>query len=68
MVYRTVNIFGWRRTTSKEYSFLEISTSLAPRTYTEECILFQIPLDESPKELYFKLGIIGPKQIKIKLS
>jgi hypothetical protein len=52
---------------SVEYSSLETSTSLAPETYTEGHILFQIPTDESPKELYFKIGIIGPKQVKIKL-
>jgi hypothetical protein len=46
---------------------LEASTYLAPGTYIEECILFHVPLDESPRELYFKIGIIEPKQAKTKI-
>jgi hypothetical protein len=47
---------------------LEASTSLAPGTYVEGCILFHVPLDESSRELYFKIEIIGPKQVKIRLQ
>jgi len=58
---------GEVKTTSIEYSILENSTSLAPGTYFEGCILFHVPLDESPRELYFKIGIIGQKQVKVKI-
>jgi hypothetical protein len=40
---------------------------LAPGTYFEGCVLFHIPLHESPRELYFKTGIIGQKQVKVKI-
>jgi len=39
----------------------EVSTSLAPETYIEGCISFHVPLNESPRELYFKIGIIRQK-------
>jgi hypothetical protein len=41
---------------------------LAPGTYFEGCILFHVPLDESPRELYFKIEIIEQKQVKIRLG
>jgi len=50
-----------------DYSSLDISTSLAPGTDIEGHILFQIPVDDSPEELYFKVGVIGPKQVRVKL-
>jgi hypothetical protein len=55
------------KTTSIEYSILENSTSLARGTYIEGCILFYVSLDESPRELCFKIGIIEQKQAKTKL-
>jgi hypothetical protein len=55
------------KATSIEYSILENSTSLARGAYIEGCILFHVPLDESPRELYFKTGIIGQKQVKVKI-
>jgi hypothetical protein len=56
------------KTTSIENSILEASTSLALGTYFEGCILFHVPLDESPRELYFKIEIIEQKQVKIRLG
>jgi len=50
-----------------KYSGLDTSTSLAPGTDIEGHILFQIPEDESPDKLYFKVGVIGPKQVRVKL-
>jgi len=38
---------------------LKLYKSLAPNTYIEGDILFQIPIHESPKRLHFKTGIIG---------
>jgi len=50
-----------------KYSGLDTSASLAPGTYIEGHVLFQIPVDESPEELYFKVGVIGLKQVRVKL-
>jgi hypothetical protein len=55
------------RTTAIEYSGLDTSASLAPGSYIEGQLLFQIPVDESPEELYFKVGVIGPKQVRVRL-
>jgi len=34
-------------------------------TYYEGHIFFQIPIEQNPEELHFKVGIIGPTQAKI---
>ena len=44
-----------------------LTTSIAPRTAIEKDILFQIPTNEEPMELYFKVGIIGGYQIVVDL-
>lgn len=51
-----------------EYHGLEATVSIAPNTYIEGDILFQIPVNEAPEALYFKVGVVGPTQVKIKLS
>jgi len=38
---------------------LQLYKSLAPSTYIEGDILFQIPIHESPRRLHFKTGIVG---------
>lgn len=50
------------------YRKLETTSSVAPSTYIEGDILFQIPINEIPEVLYFKVGIISPTQARIKLS
>jgi len=55
------------KATAIKYSGLDTSTSIAPGTDIEGHILFQIPEDESPDKLYFKVGVIGPKQVRVKL-
>ena len=55
------------KATAMMYSSLDIFSSLAPESYIEGHLLFQIPADESPKELYFKVGVIGPKQVRVRL-
>jgi len=49
--YRELNLFG----------------DLAPKTYTEGDILFIIPQNEHPAKLHFKVGIIGPTEVEVKL-
>ena len=44
-----------------------LTTSIAPHTAIEKDILFQIPTNEEPMELYFKVGIIGGYQIVVDL-
>lgn len=51
-----------------EYHGLELMASIAPNTYTEGDILFQIPINEIPEVLYFRIGVISPTQVKVKLS
>lgn len=48
-------------------SELEFFQSLAPNTYSEGDMLFTIPLSEKPVTLYFKVGIIAPYEISVKL-
>ena len=50
-----------------EYKDLGLSKSIAPNTGIEGHILFQIPIQENPRELYFKVGIIGATQARITL-
>ena len=50
-----------------KYRDLGLSKSIAPNTGIEGHILFQIPIEENPRELYFKVGIIGPIQAKVTL-
>ena len=42
--------------------------SLAPGTYIEGDILFDIPQNEIPLKLFFKVGVIGPTQVEVTLS
>lgn len=42
--------------------------SVAPGTYIEGDLLFDIPRDEKPKSLFFQVGIIGPTQVEVRLS
>lgn len=51
-----------------EYYGLEVTASVAPNTYIEGDVLFQIPANEKPEMLYFKVGIVGPTQIRVKLA
>jgi hypothetical protein len=42
--------------------------SLAPGTYIEGDVLFDIPQNETPIKLFFKVGVIGPTQVEVTLS
>jgi hypothetical protein len=42
--------------------------SLAPGTYIEGDVLFDIPQNEIPIKLFFKVGVIGPTQVEVTLS
>ena len=46
---------------------LGIAPSLAPGTYIEGDILFQIPEDEKPTKLCFKVGVFGEYEIVVEL-
>ena len=50
-----------------KYRDLGLSKSIAPNTGIEGHILFQVPIEENPRELYFKVRIIGPIQAKMTL-
>ena len=47
---------------------LERLQSLAPGTYVEGDILFDISQNEKPLKLFFKVGVIGPTQVEVALS
>ena len=49
-------------------NILDTSKTLAPGTYTEGDMLFLIPVDERPAKLYFKVGVIGPYEVEVKLG
>ena len=55
------------KTDAAEYRDIDLSRSVAPSTEIEGHILFQIPVEENPEKLYFKVGVIGPTQAKITL-
>jgi len=50
-----------------EYRDSGLSKSIAPNIEIEEHILFQVPIEENSSELYFKVGMIGPIQAKMRL-
>lgn len=49
-------------------SALDTSKTLAPGTYSEGDLLFLIPENETPIKLYFKVGIVGPYEVEVKLK
>jgi len=55
---------------SKAVAFEELDTfaSVAPNTAIEGDLLFQIPINEKPTKLYFKVGIVGGYEVTIKLT
>jgi len=50
------------------YNELSTTASVVPGTYVEGDILFQIPVNEEPEKLYFKVGIIGGHEVTINLK
>ncbi len=50
------------------YEELDLLTPVAPNTTIEGDILFQIPSNEKPERLYFKVGIIGGYEVNINLK
>ena len=46
---------------------LDTLASLAPSTYVEGDILFQIPKNEKPERLHFKVGIVGGYEVTVEL-
>ncbi len=49
------------------YKELDTAASLAPGTFIEGDVLFQIPREESPEKLYFKVELVGGYEITVKL-
>ena len=47
---------------------LSTSTSLAPNTFIEGDLLFQIPIDEEPSKLHFKVGVVGGYEVTVELT
>jgi len=47
---------------------LSLFTSLAPKSYIEGDILFEITEVEKPATLYFKVGVVGGYQVEVKLQ
>lgn len=50
------------------YEELDTFASVAPNTYIEGDLLFQIPADEEPSKLHFKVGIIGGLEVTVELK
>ena len=55
---------------SKAVSFKELDTtaSLAPGTYVEGDLLFEMPENEEPVRLHLKIGIVGGYEVAIELK
>jgi len=51
-----------------EYKELSMASSVAPSTYVEGDLLFQIPVNETPVRLYFEVGIIGGYKVIINIA
>jgi len=51
-----------------EVKSLDFTTKLAPGASAKGCIYFNIPANEVPKELWFKVGIIPGYEVRVKLG
>ena len=47
---------------------LDTTASVAPSTIIEGYLLFQIPIDENPAKLCFKVGVIGGYEVSVELT
>jgi len=47
---------------------LDTTASVAPNTIIEGYLLFQIPIDENPAKLCFKVGVIGGYEVSVELT
>ncbi|OYT50838.1 MAG: hypothetical protein B6U76_12030 [Desulfurococcales archaeon ex4484_217_2] len=61
-------VTGKVKASAVKYRELDLLADLAPGTLVEGDILFVIPENEYPVKLYFKVGIVGPTVIEVKLS
>lgn len=62
------NTTGIQKTSIVNVTNLDLAKSLPPGTWTEGCIMFQIPENKIPNILTFKVGVIGGYRVIIKLS